>query len=115
MVSESVNEVKRISETCNQMKANEQSIDHGTDIFRLPSADQTVDSCKGKPDGYFQGDDKYCNVFHVCYAGTKRDFLCAKALNSEYELWWDENKNRCDWPCKVKCNKQIFGGSKGAS
>ncbi len=115
VVSESINEVKRIKDSCTKVVADSSSVDHSNDVFRLPVVDQGETSCKGKPDGSFQGDEKYCNVFHVCYAGTKRDFLCPKAINSEYELWWDETRNRCDWPCKIKCNKEVFGGSKGSS
>ncbi len=115
VVSESTSEVKRIKESCTKVAADASSVDRTNDIFQLPVADQGENSCQGKPDGSFQGDEKYCNVFHVCYAGTKRDFLCPKAMNSEYELWWDETKSRCDWPCKVKCSKQVFGGTKGSS
>ena len=116
VVTESVKDVVRIQEACKKTEVSNSAVDHSNDIFRLPASESSSESsCAGKSDGTFQGDDKYCNVFHVCYAGTKRDFLCAKALNSNYELWWDESKKRCDWPCKVKCNKQVFGGNQNAA
>lgn len=117
VISESRADIDRILSSCQDPeKQNKPEEDHQNDIFRLPAADQTLanQSCVGQPDGSFQGDDKYCNVFHVCYAGTRRDFICAKAIHSDYELWWDPSKNRCDWPCKVKCSKAIFGGAKNA-
>lgn len=118
VITESKADANQILETCKANKNNKGDLttDKSGDTFQLPSDDQLEStSCLDKPDGSFQSDDKYCNVFHVCYAGTKRDFLCAKAINSDYELWWDASKNRCDWPCKVKCQKQVFGGSKSAA
>lgn len=117
MISESRADIDRILGSCQAPDGQDKPAeDHQNDIFRLPAADQSTanQSCIGQPDGSFQGDDNYCNVFHVCYAGTRRDFICAKAIHSDYELWWDASKNRCDWPCKVKCNKGIFGGAKNA-
>ena len=106
VISESKSDLERILGSCSkpvQHKNPSPSEDHKDDLFRLPADDQAAanNSCADQADGSFQGDGKYCNVFHVCYAGTRRDFLCAKAVHSDYELWWDESKSRCDWPCKV--------------
>jgi hypothetical protein len=88
------------------------SEDSSEDIFRLPS---TFNSCSGVQGTVFQEDATFCNVFHVCYGGVRKDFLCAKATHNQYELWWNSEKNSCDWPCKVKCeNKKVFGSTNTA-
>ncbi len=81
------------------------------DIFKIPDQDF---SCIGLPEGNFYG-SKYCNVFHRCTNGKRKDFQCAKATNSPYDLWWNEETNQCDWPCKVSCNKPVYGSPKLAS
>lgn len=79
------------------------------DIFRLPN---TLNTCAGVQGTRFQEDANYCNVFHVCYGGIRKDFLCAKASHNQYELWWNSATSTCDWPCKVKClNKKIYGSA----
>jgi Chitin binding Peritrophin-A domain len=57
-------------------------------------------SCIGQPDGVFLG-SRYCNVFHRCVSGTRRDFLCSRANNAAYHLWWNQQTQQCDWPCKL--------------
>jgi hypothetical protein len=79
------------------------------DIFRLPNNDNP---CYGIQGTVFQEDSQYCNVFHVCYNGVRKDFLCAKASHNQYELWWNSITSTCDWPCKVKCyNKKIYASN----
>lgn len=79
------------------------------DIFRLPN---TQNTCAGVQGTLFQEDTNYCNVFHVCYGGIRKDFLCAKASHNQYELWWNSEASTCDWPCKVKCfNKKVYGST----
>lgn len=106
IVSESSADINRILESCdNQIK----------DFFRLPSSSSSQqDNCLGMPDGSFQSDSQYCNVFHVCFGGKRKDFLCAKASNGLYDLWWNDVTKSCDWPCKISCNKQIFGSANSA-
>ena len=45
-------------------------------------------------------DSRYCNVFHRCVSGTRRDFRCPRATNTPYDLWWNQQTQQCDWPCK---------------
>lgn len=78
------------------------------DIFKIPDQDF---SCIGMPEGNFYA-SKYCNVFHRCTSGKRKDFQCAKATNSPYDLWWNEVTNQCDWPCKVSCTKPVYGTPK---
>jgi hypothetical protein len=45
--------------------------------------------------------------------------MCPKAKTSvpgqaPYELWWNDATGACDWPCKVGCNKAVYGTSKSA-
>jgi hypothetical protein len=82
-----------------------------SDIFKIP--DQEF-SCIGLPEGNFFP-SKYCNIFHRCTSGKRKDFQCAKATNSPYDLWWNEATNQCDWPCKVSCNKPVYASSKPAA
>ena len=61
----------------------------------------TVDSdvsCVGQADGIFLG-SRYCNIFHRCVSGTRRDFRCPRATNTPYDLWWNQQIQQCDWPC----------------
>lgn len=103
---ESVNEAERVWRSANCGTQN-----GGTsDIFKI--IDQEF-NCLGLSEGNFYA-SKYCNVFHRCANGKRRDFQCAKATNSPYDLWWNEETNQCDWPCKVNCNKPIYGTSKSA-
>ena len=80
------------------------------DVFRLADADK---SCQGQPEGAFFA-SQYCNVFHRCNNGKRKDFQCPKATNTPYDLWWNDEKSQCDWPCKVNCNKQIYASEKSA-
>jgi hypothetical protein len=105
MFTESMSEANRVwsSSNCvNDPSAN--------DIFRLPDQDF---SCAGLQEGSFQS-SKYCNVFHRCTNGQRKDFQCAKATNSPYDLWWNEATSQCDWPCKITCQKPIYGTQKSA-
>ncbi|RNA20523.1 chitin binding peritrophin, partial [Brachionus plicatilis] len=74
------------------------------DVFRLSDAH---DDCSGQPEGAFFA-SQYCNVFHRCTNGKRKDFQCPKATNTPYDLWWNDDKAQCDWPCKVQCDKQIY-------
>jgi hypothetical protein len=78
------------------------------DMFKIQDQDF---NCMGLPDGNFYA-SKYCNVFHRCTNGKRRDFQCPKAIHTSYDLWWNDEKQQCDWPCKVRCQKPIYGSSK---
>ena len=87
--------------------------DNSDDLFRLPDAEN---SCANAADGASVPSAKYCNVFHVCISGVRKDFMCPKgSQKGQYDLWWNDATKRCEWPCKVQCSKQIFGGSQSAS
>ncbi|CAF0933581.1 unnamed protein product [Didymodactylos carnosus] len=76
----------------------------------------TVDSnisCIGQADGAFLS-SRYCNIFHRCVSGTRRDFRCPRATNTPYDLWWNQQTQLCDWPCRIQCQGQIYG-TQGAS
>jgi len=85
--------------------------DNSNDLFRIPDSDNV---CQGVSDGSFVSNPKYCNVFHVCVKGVRKDFLCAKG-SSTYDLWWNDATRQCEWPCKLQCSKQIFGSSSSAA
>lgn len=104
---ESVNEAERVWRSANCATTTNGGID---DIFKIIDKEF---SCQGLAEGSFYP-SKYCNVFHRCTNGKRKDFQCAKATNSPYDLWWNEETNQCDWPCKVTCNKAIYGASKTA-
>ena len=113
-VTESSVDINRILNTCTQQ---ENSLVMQKSEENLKDALKTQDNenkCVATPDGSFQADSKYCNVFHVCFAGKRKDFLCAKASNGQYDLWWNDATKSCDWPCRVKCNQQLFGSSSSA-
>ena len=114
-VSESIADANRIFNSCPapvtpgpNPNQNDNSLD---DLFKLP--DQ-YDVCTGVADATFVSSPKYCNIFHVCISGKRKDFVCAKASNT-YDLWWNQATKQCDWPCKVQCNKQVFGSQQSAS
>ena len=120
-VSDGIADADRVWNSCNCSPApgtgsgtgtGQVQEDNSNDIFRLPDAEN---NCGGAQEGASIPSSKYCNVFHVCISGKRKDFLCPKASNGQYELWWSEAAKRCEWPCKVQCSKQIFGGSQGAS
>jgi len=78
----------------------------------------TVDSdvsCNGQANDVFLS-SRYCNVFHRCLSGSRFDFRCARADNSSnsYDLWWNQQTNLCDWPCRVQCSNQLFNSSASA-
>ena len=110
-VSESNVDVNRILNSCQTLSAKSDESGMG-DMFRLADSQN---NCEGMADGSFQADLKYCNVFHVCFANKRKDFLCAKASNGQYDLWWNDATKSCDWPCKVKCNQKLFGVSATAA
>ncbi|CAF4448004.1 unnamed protein product, partial [Adineta steineri] len=60
------------------------------------SVDSDV-SCIGQADGVFLA-SRYCNVFHRCVSGSRRDFRCPRATNTPYDLWWNQQTQQCDWP-----------------
>jgi hypothetical protein len=105
MFTESISEANRIWGASNCV--NDPSVN---DIFRIPDQDF---SCAGRPEGSFQP-SKYCNVFHRCTNGQRKDFQCAKATNSPYDLWWNAATSQCDWPCKITCTKPVYGSQKSA-
>jgi hypothetical protein len=76
--------------------------DSKIDLFFFLKGIFNVDSdvsCIGQADGAFLG-SRYCNVFHRCVSGTRRDFRCPHATNTPYDLWWNQQTQLCDWPCK---------------
>lgn len=59
----------------------------------------------GKQDGFFPS--RWCNVFYRCFAGTKFEFLCAKAVSGD-RTWWIKHSTsqsvpqptaQCVYPC----------------
>ena len=74
--------------------------------FQLPINDLYLDSfrvesdvsCVGQADGIFLS-SRFCNVFHRCVSGSRRDFRCPRATNTPYDLWWNQQTQQCDWPC----------------
>ncbi|CAF5049116.1 unnamed protein product, partial [Rotaria sp. Silwood1] len=87
----------------------------GTSGGGSPSAPGTftVDSdvsCVGQADGIFLA-SRYCNVFHRCVSGIRRDFRCPRATNTPYDLWWDQQTQQCDWPCRIQCSGSVYGTS----
>ena len=85
--------------------------DNTDDLFRIPDSENP---CQGVSDGSFVSNPKYCNIFHVCVKGVRKDFVCAKG-SSTYDLWWNDATKQCEWPCKIQCSKQIFGSSSSAA
>ena len=62
-------------------------------------------SCLGKADGVFSASG-YCNVFHRCVSGSRRDFRCPRATNTPYDLWWNQQTQQCDWPCQFHLDRR---------
>ncbi|CAF3242334.1 unnamed protein product [Rotaria sp. Silwood2] len=82
----------------------------GTDkLTRTFSVDSDV-SCVGQADGVFLS-SRYCNVFHRCVSGIRRDFRCPRATNTPYDLWWSQQTQQCDWPCRIQCSGSVYGTS----
>ena len=81
-------------------------------VFVLPDEG---DECVGATENAMVPNSKYCNIFHVCINGQRKDFRCAKASNKPYDLWWNNEIQRCDWPCKVNCGKGIFDDERDAA
>lgn len=79
--------------------------DFSDDLFKIS---EIQNPCIGLEDGSFISSPFYCNVYHVCVKGARKDFLCSSG-SGVYDLWWNDNKKLCDWPCKVQCDKKIFG------
>lgn len=103
---ESVSETERIwrASSCGEEKqAN-------NDIFKI--ADSSF-SCSGLAEGSFYA-SKYCNIFHRCTSGKRKDFKCPKATNTPYDLWWNPVTKQCDWPCKVNCADSVYGSLKSS-
>ncbi len=79
------------------------------DMFKI--SDSSF-NCNGLTEGSFYP-SKYCNIFHRCASGKRKDFKCPKANNGgKYDLWWNPITSQCDWPCKVNCNEPIYGSPK---
>lgn len=83
-----------------------------TSFLGLLTVDSTV-NCNGQIEGAFLP-SRYCNIFHRCISGTRFDFRCPRANNVSYDLWWNQQTNLCDWPCRVQCNNQLYGSSSSA-
>ena len=84
-------------------------------------------SCFNRKNGYYESE--WCNVFFRCVNGKRIDTRCSSGtkLNGRagYDLWWEyqnsaydqsspilfggsDGSAKCEWPCKVKCNKSIW-------
>lgn len=82
-------------------------------------------SCYGRKNGYYESE--WCNVFFQCYSGKRIDTRCSPSLSHspDYDLWWvhqnaeydslmplrmegSDGEARCEWPCKIKCQKKIW-------
>jgi hypothetical protein len=81
--------------------------DDEDNFFTLPDR---YEVCQGVPNNAFASSPMYCNVFHVCVAGKRKDFVCARATGT-YDLWWNEQTKQCDWPCRVQCNKSVYNST----
>lgn len=113
-VRDSVEEARRIFGTCDSgvgpsVPEGNNDVDEG---FVLPG---NSTECNGIANEAMVPSDSYCNIFHVCLDGKRKDFRCAKASNSPYDLWWNQAIQRCDWPCNVQCSKQIFDDTNDAA
>jgi hypothetical protein len=112
--SESTSDASRILQQCNApagQPGGALSDDTRDDLFKLPDA---YDACSGAADPSLVASPKYCNIFHACVNGKRKDFVCAKASKT-YELWWNDATKQCDWPCKVQCGKSLYGSQQTAS
>lgn len=85
--------------------------DFSNDQFRIPD---TTNYCQGVPDGVSIPNPNYCNVFHVCIGGVRKDQECAKGPAGQYDLWWNDATKRCDYPCVSQCTKGIYGSQSSA-
>ncbi len=115
-VSESTSDASRIQASCNVTSANgggggALADDTRDDLFKLPD---TYDACTGVADATLVPSPRYCNIFHACVNGKRKDFVCAKASRT-YELWWNDATKQCDWPCKVQCSKSLYGSQQTAA
>ncbi|RMZ92813.1 hypothetical protein BpHYR1_016676 [Brachionus plicatilis] len=99
------------SGTISQTKLEYFFQNNSNDFNRMPD---TENFCQGATDGTFVPNPLYCNLFHVCVKGFRKDFLCSKGSNS-YDLWWNDATKQCEWPCKLKCDKKIFGSLNSAA
>lgn len=104
--TESLSETERIwrSSSCGEEKLAT------NDIFKI--GDSSF-NCNGLAEGSFYP-SKYCNIFHRCTSGKRKDFKCPRATNSPYDLWWNPITSQCDWPCKVKCADSVYGSAKSS-
>ena len=109
---ETVNDTKRVMPT--ERRLNE--------TFEVKSSF----SCVHRADGYYESE--WCNVFYRCVSGKRIDERCSSAgghLLANYDLWWRHQNTiynasnphyfggldymvRCEWPCKVECQKPIW-------
>ena len=83
-------------------------------------------SCFNRADGYYESE--WCNIFYRCVAGKRINERCpsgASQPSTNYDLWWRHQNSvynstnphyfggldymvRCEWPCKVECNKPVW-------
>jgi hypothetical protein len=85
---------------------------------------ESVFTCDGKPSGYYESE--WCNVFFRCVDGKRIDTRCSGTGDStHYDLWWEhqnvsydalnpvvflgpDEEAKCEWPCRVKCDKKVW-------
>ena len=82
---------------------------------------QSTFSCLNRRDGYYESE--WCNILYRCLGGIRYDERCSSSGN--YDLWWKHQSKyynrttpqylggldtivRCDWPCKMQCQKPIW-------
>ena len=92
-----------------------------SDVFQTESSF----TCYGKPSGYYESE--WCNVFYRCVDGKRIDTRCGTGGNGDlhYDLWWEhqnvsydplnpvvflgpDDEAKCEWPCRVKCEKKVW-------
>ena len=85
-------------------------------------------SCADRANGYYESE--WCNVFYRCVNGKRIDAKCSSGNTNgdyllQYDLWWEHQNSsydpnrplvfagldeeaKCEWPCKVKCDKPVW-------
>lgn len=108
----------------NQQQSQQSTVNKLLETFQTESQF----SCFGKPSGYYESE--WCNVFYRCVDGKRIDTRCGTggsgaADTMQYDLWWEhqnvsydpynpvvflgpDDEAKCEWPCRVKCNKKIW-------
>jgi len=109
-IRESVAEANFVTNSCNLVPGP--SIPSGNTDDNLFVKPDNGKECTNATDQEMVPNELSCNVFHVCLNGQRKDFRCARASNRPYDLWWNNETKRCDWPCNVKCDKGIYDDTK---